>query len=1014
MLFGATAMAQNNRPVFDTIYTTATVAEGEIISWDISATDLDANDTITYFIDPPIVSPYDESVYKGDATFQLVGDVENFLFTPFYDWTDADPVVLQTTFGATDGIDTAFMPVSITIENFNPPPQFDSVHDYRIAESVPLQFTVRATDPDGFFPSLSAEPIPTNANFRDVGSGYGVFDFTPDNTQYGDTTQEYPVSFIASDGEKADTVIITVTVVGPYLTAILDNVPSKTVAEGQPLEFDISGQDPNDVMLELGARGDPSMDIVVGETVNDTAHLTYTANYVKADTTYTITLFGFNGRDTTFDDVLVTVTDSMNYPPVFTPVPPISIKEGIQSITDLLIRAADPEGNPVSLVIAAVDTAGLSSTSFVDNHDNTGLFNFAPTITEGGNYDFRFIANDYLDGELTAAVGTLTVAVEVTEEDHPPQLTVVASGNTSVLNEGGYIRFDLKATDVEQGTLPVKISPAPDSNVFKGNVVYTEYSDTTASFEFYPGFNQVTTGSDTTIKIFFSAQDTVETVAQLANVTIHNVPKGNNDPWEADTLTLVGAIWDSLIIPRNDTLADTTIGFNIDARIWNDSNITGGITGFRWSESWLKCDTVLFDGSFAGPSAPAYRRVFIDNDSMVFQPEFVYTGGISLPPSQNGTWDYFTARFILDTSKVDKDTIRIESLPKIRLRPGVFGTQAAFVFDKKPQAKSTIADVDKYLAEMAADSFSYPPLTNIGDVRSASDSVTISLFDVQKGVTMGTGDVLYMYDKPDSVNQDSVKQYQLRIGVENRARLADLSLGFRVYSGDGALWEYGDIVPVVNPFSRMAPDADVWPGSGGLNLTGWSINGSGIDSLILTGSAGIDTAAGLSQGLMQYVVAVPFTVGGVADYETKTICFDTLDSGPDYIWNFARTAGDSLRPGFSKAVCFPVESRILTDVNDGGGGMPLVYSLDQNYPNPFNAATTIKFRIPRQEHVKITVYNVLGQTVSVLADQSFLPGEHTVVWDGRDGRGKTVATGIYLYQIKSEGLTKTKKMILLK
>lgn len=310
---------------------------------------------------------------------------------------------------------------------------------------------------------------------------------------------------------------------------------------------------------------------------------------------------------------------------------------------------------------------------------------------------------------------------------------------------------------------------------------------------------------------------------------------------------------------------------------------------------------------------------------------------------------------------------------------------------------------------MAADSTSYPPLTIVGDVRSASDSVKASIFDVQKDLTLGTGDTLYMFDL-----QDSVKYYQLRIGVENRERLADLSLGYRIYSSDGALWAYGDIVPVVNPFSRMAPDTAVWRGSGGLTMTGWSMNGSGADSLIFRGTAGAVPEDGLPRGLMQYMVAVPFTVGGVADNETKMICFDTLTAGPDYVWNFTRASGDSLSPGFAQAVCYPVKSRMVTDANDQPHGLPLVYSLEQNYPNPFNATTTIRFRIPRQEHVTITIYNVLGQKVSVLADEAFPPGEHSVVWNGRDRRGKSAATGIYLYQIKSEGLTETKKMILLK
>lgn len=1010
-IFGATAAAQNNPPVFDTIYTTGTVAEGNIISWDISATDPDSTDTVTYFIDPPIEPPYDESVYKGDAQFQAVGDIENFLFTPFYDWTDVDPVVLQTTFGATDGIDTARMPVTITITQFNPPPEFQPVQNYRTAEGVRLQFTVRASDPDGAVPALTAEPTPNNATFTPDGSGAGLFDFTPDATQYGDTAQDYMISFIASDGEKADTAVLTIRVVGPYLQAVLNVVTPKSVAEGNTLGFDISGSDPNDVLLVLGARGDSSMHLDVGATVNDSAHVTYHANYVKSDTTHTVTLYAYNGRDTTFNSVQITVRDSMNYPPVFAPLPRDTIDEGSGSISQV-ISAADPEGNPVSLTLTG-DTAGLSNVSFVDNHDGTGLFNFAPDMTEGGQHEFYFQASDSLEGESDAAVSVDTLYVKVNEVDYPPVLTVVASDSITAIKEGGYIGFNLKATDVETVSPPIIVTPSPDSNVFKGNVVYVRTSDSTATFEFYPDFNQVTSGTDTIYRITFATEDLYEEISQQVIVTVYNVPKGNNDPWAADTLTLLGTVWDSLIIPRDppdDTLMDTLLGFEINARIWNDSNVTAGMTGFRWDEPWLKCDTVEFGAPFvSGPSPAGYRHVDIANNVLAFQPIFFFLQGNSLPPSQNGTWDYFTARFVIDTTKVDMDTIHIESLPKIRFRPQPYGTNAAFVFSKMPYTNKSPEAIQQYLSMMAADSTSYPPLTSIGDVRSASDSVKISIFDVQKGLTLGNGDVLYMFDQ-----EDSVKHYQLRISVENRDRLADLSLGYRIYSGDGALWEYGNTVPVVNPFSRMAPDTTIWQGSGGLTMTGWSMNGSGADSLVLRGTAGVDPESGLPRGLMQYMMAVPFNISGVADYETKTICFDTVTAGPDYVWNFTRAAGDSLSPGFTQAICFPVKSRLLTDVDDQSHGLPAAYSLDQNYPNPFNATTAIRFRIPRQEHVTITVYNVLGQKVSVLADGNFPPGEHRVVWDGCDRRGNAAATGIYLYQIKSEGLTKTKKMILLK
>jgi hypothetical protein len=1011
---GATAVAQNNPPVFDTTYTTGTVAEGGVLSWDISAADPDSTDTVTYFIDPPIEPPFDESIYKGDAQFQPVGNIMNFLFTPFYDWTDLDPVVLQTTFGATDGIDTILMPVTITITQFNPPPEFQPVQNYRTAEGVPLQFTVQASDPDGAVPAISTDSIPNNATFTDNGDGTGSFDFTPDATQYGDTAQDYVIPFIASDGEKADTAIVVIRVVGPYLKAILNAVSSKSVAEGDTLKFNISGSDPNDVMLELGVLGDSPTHLDVGETINDTAHVTYYANYVKADTTHTDTLYAYNGRDTTFNTVQITVRDSMNYPPVFAPLPHDTIDEGSGSINDT-ISATDPEGNTVSLTLLADDTVGLTSVSFDDNHDGTGVFTFTPNLTEGGDYEFRIQASDYLAGESDIAMSVGTLFVKVNEVDSPPVLTVVASDSVKAIKEGGYIGFDLMATDIQQDSLPIIITPPPNSSVYKGNVVYARTSDTTATFEFYPDFNQVTSGTDTTYKITFATEDSIEEVSQQVFVTVLNVPKGNNDPWEADTLTLVGTVWDSLIIPRDppdDTLMDTVLGFEINGRIWNDSNITAGMTGFSWDEPWLKCDTVEFGAPFvSGPNPADYRQVDIANNVRAFQPIFFFMQGNSLPPIQDGNWDYFTARFVIDTTMVDMDTVHIESLPKIRFRPQPYGTNAAFVFSKLPYTNKSPEAIRQYLSMMVADSTSYPPLTIVGDVRSASDSVKISIFDVDKGITMGDGDVLYMFDQ-----QDSVKHYELRVSVENRDRLAGLSLGYRMYSDNGAIWAYGDIVPVVNPFSRMAPDTAVWQGSGGLTMTGSSMNGSGADSLVFRGTAGAVPDDGLPRGLMQYMVAVPFTVGGVADYETDTIWFDTITTnGSDYVWNFTREGGDSLSPGFdTNAICFPVKSRLLTDVNDQSHELPLVYSLEQNYPNPFNATTTIRFRIPRQEHVTITVYNVLGQKVSILADGAFPPGEHNVVWNGCDRRGKPAATGIYLYQIKSEGLTKTKKMILLK
>jgi FlgD Ig-like domain len=95
-------------------------------------------------------------------------------------------------------------------------------------------------------------------------------------------------------------------------------------------------------------------------------------------------------------------------------------------------------------------------------------------------------------------------------------------------------------------------------------------------------------------------------------------------------------------------------------------------------------------------------------------------------------------------------------------------------------------------------------------------------------------------------------------------------------------------------------------------------------------------------------------------------------------------------------------------------GLPESYSLSQNYPNPFNPTTTINFSIPKSGLVKLIVYNMLGQQIRTLVDKVVNPGNMSATWDGKDSRGMTVSSGIYLYRLTAGSFTSAHKMILLK
>jgi hypothetical protein len=97
-----------------------------------------------------------------------------------------------------------------------------------------------------------------------------------------------------------------------------------------------------------------------------------------------------------------------------------------------------------------------------------------------------------------------------------------------------------------------------------------------------------------------------------------------------------------------------------------------------------------------------------------------------------------------------------------------------------------------------------------------------------------------------------------------------------------------------------------------------------------------------------------------------------------------------------------------------GAFIPGRYILAQNYPNPFNPSTTISFALGTAGHVRLEVFNTLGQSVRLLTDRQLPAGLHEVTWDARSDEGQRVPSGTYLYRIQSGEFVESKTMTLLK
>ncbi len=88
---------------------------------------------------------------------------------------------------------------------------------------------------------------------------------------------------------------------------------------------------------------------------------------------------------------------------------------------------------------------------------------------------------------------------------------------------------------------------------------------------------------------------------------------------------------------------------------------------------------------------------------------------------------------------------------------------------------------------------------------------------------------------------------------------------------------------------------------------------------------------------------------------------------------------------------------------------PSTFQLYQNYPNPFNPSTVIRYNISENSEVKITIYDCSGRLVSQILNKRQNAGEYEIVWNAG-----SLASGLYFYRLESNGLTITRKALLLK
>jgi photosystem II stability/assembly factor-like uncharacterized protein len=200
------------------------------------------------------------------------------------------------------------------------------------------------------------------------------------------------------------------------------------------------------------------------------------------------------------------------------------------------------------------------------------------------------------------------------------------------------------------------------------------------------------------------------------------------------------------------------------------------------------------------------------------------------------------------------------------------------------------------------------------------------------------------------------------------------------------------------------------------SLTGFAITDKG--HCIKTVNGG----SSWSYNIMNMLVKSAYFVDAVTGYACGTSggLKKTTNGGVTWLWQNSpttvtlsditcRDSVKSISAGYDGTIVMTDNGGTYTSINQTGTEIPTECKLSQNYPNPFNPSTNISFDISSATLVKLSIYNILGMEVKVLADEYFSPGKYETQFNASD-----LPSGTYFYRLKAGDFVETKKMILIK
>jgi len=228
----------------------------------------------------------------------------------------------------------------------------------------------------------------------------------------------------------------------------------------------------------------------------------------------------------------------------------------------------------------------------------------------------------------------------------------------------------------------------------------------------------------------------------------------------------------------------------------------------------------------------------------------------------------------------------------------------------------------------------------------------------------------------------------------------------------GENWQFIEAVGEYNPSEgteiTLGPTA--MPGSDNMLAIAGSVYRGDVENPAYVAGDG-DEILKEMEGLIHYEYAEPQDPAQVAHGSTAFLFYEN----GNFEWEVESSwTNDRLAVGVLGL--FSLDDPVSVDDKDGTpAGIPDDYKLFDNFPNPFNPSTQIQFALPEAADVLLEVYDILGRRVTTLINnEHYGAGNHTVTWNAQDQMGRTVSSGLYIYRFQAGDFVESKRMMFLK